>query len=180
MDLRATLLVEHSKANTMKIVNYIGKDQDRFDALMEHFLANEYRVTQRAAMAVGHAADLHPQLIKKHLKHLLENLRRPDIHDAVKRNTVRLFDKHFNLPEELLGIAAELCFGYLDDPQEAVAVRAFSMGVLYKICQREPELGNELIMVLEDHLPHGSAGFKSRGNKLLAKLRKQQKRLEEH
>jgi len=177
MDIRATLLVEHTKANTMKIVNYIGSNQKRFDALMELFLANEYRVTQRAAMAVGHSADLHPKLIKKHLKSLLENLNSPDIHDAVKRNTVRLFDKHFDLPEELLGIAAELCFGYLDDPQEAVAVRAFSMGVLYKICLKEPELGNELIMVLEDHLPHGSAGFKSRGNKILAKLRKQQDRL---
>ena len=174
MDIRATLLVEHSKANTMKIVHYIGKDQDRFDVLMEHFLANEYRVTQRAAMAVGHAADRHPKLIKKHLKSLLENLHRPDIHDAVKRNTIRLFDKHFDLPEELLGSAAELCFTYLNDPQEAVAVRAFSMGVLYNICQQEPALGNELIMVLEDHLPHGSAGFKSRGKKILAKLRKEQ------
>jgi len=175
MDIRATLLVEHSKANTMKVVNYIGKDQVRFDILMKHFLANEYQVTQRAAMAVGHAADRHPPLIKKHLKNLLENLRRPDIHDAVKRNTIRLFDKHFNLPEELLGIAAELCFTYLNDLQEAVAVRAFSMGVLYKICQQEPELGNELIMVLEDHIPQGSAGFKSRGNKILNKLRKEQR-----
>ncbi len=177
MDIRATLLVEHSKANTLKIVNYVGSNQKRFDDLMELFLADEYRVTQRAAMAVGHAADRHPQLIKKHLKSLLENLRKPEIHDAIKRNTVRLFDKHFDLPEELMGMAAEICFNYLDDPQEAVAIRAFSMGVLYKICQLEPELGNELIMVLEDHLPHGSAGFKSRGKKILAKLRKQQQRL---
>jgi len=176
MDIRATLLVEHSKANTMKIVNYIGDDQARFDDLMGHFLTNEYRVSQRAAMAVGHAADLHPKLIKKHLRSLLENLSTPDVHDAVKRNTIRLFDKYIDLPEELMGIAAELCFGYLDDPQEAVAIRVFSMSVLYKICLQEPELGNELIMVLEDHLPHGSAGFKSRGNKILAKLRKQQDR----
>jgi len=49
MDIKTALLEEHSKAQTLRIVKYIGTDQKRFDTLMELFYKEEYRVVQRAA-----------------------------------------------------------------------------------------------------------------------------------
>ena len=46
------------------------------------------------------------------------------------------------------------------------------MQVLYNVCQKEPDLANELKIVIEEFLPHGTAGFKSRGGKILKKLNK--------
>jgi len=152
------------------VLKYIGNDETRFADLMDLFLGDEYRVTQRAAWVVGHTADHNPQLFQPYLRPLIENLQN-SVHDSIKRNTLRVL-QDIDLPEDLLGLAADICFGFLNDPKEAVAVRVFSMTVCYNICVKEPELANELQLVIEEYLPHGTAGFKSRGKKILKLLDK--------
>lgn len=171
MDIRAALLEEHSKTQMLKIVKYIGDRQDRFDVLFNLMLTDEYRVIQRAAWAVHHTAEAQPKLVKPHIRTMVKNLADTKLPDAVKRNTLRILAT-VDLPKSLQGIMAEHGFRLLNDPKEPVAVRMFAMTVLYNICQEEPELAPELIAVLEDHLPHGSAGLKARGKKILAGLRK--------
>lgn len=170
MNIREELLREHSKAQTLKIVHYINNDQQKFDELMYLFMNDVYRVTQRAAWVVSHCAEFHPSLVEKHLRPMLENLQNP-VHVAVKRNTVRVL-QDIELPEELLGLAATICLDFLADPQEAIAVKAFSMQVVYNICLKEPDLAGELKLILEDLLPHASSGVKNRATKILKKLQK--------
>lgn len=176
MDIKAELLREHSKPQAMKIVNYIGSDQSRFDELMELFLKGEYRVTQRAAWVLRFCAEEEPQLIIPHLKAMVDNLENP-LHDSNKRNTIKVLT-FVDIPEKLLGKLADICFDFLASPKEAIAIRVFSMQLLFKICQREPDLANELKLLIEDHYPHGSAGFKSSGRKILKGIAKLQKDLE--
>ena len=176
MDLKAEILREHSKAQTMKIVDYIGSNQNRFDDLVKLFLEGEYRVTQRAAWALRFCAEADSALILPHLRALIENLKHP-LHDSNKRNTIKVLT-FVDIPEGLLGELADICFGFLASPKEAIAIRVFSMEVLYKICQLKPDLANELKILIEDHYPHGSAGFKSKSRKVLkgiAKLQKESK-----
>jgi hypothetical protein len=66
MHLRNTILQEHSKAQTDKIVQWIGKDPQRFDALFDLFLTDEYRVVQRAAWPLSYVAINHPAFITKY------------------------------------------------------------------------------------------------------------------
>jgi hypothetical protein len=49
-------------------------------------------------------------------------------------------------------------------------VKVFGMTVLANLCEKLPELKNELRIIIEDQMPYGSAGFKSRGSKILKKL----------
>lgn len=53
------------------------------------------------------------------------------------------------------------------DADEPIAVKVFAMTVLSTICKYEPELKNELILVLEDQLENTSSGFKSKAIKVL-------------
>ena len=46
------------------------------------------------------------------------------------------------------------------------------MTVLSNIACQFPELKDELIMTIEEHMPFGSAGFVSRGRKVLNRLNK--------
>ena len=46
------------------------------------------------------------------------------------------------------------------------------MTVLYNLSVNIPEIKNELKLLIEDLLPYGTAGIKSRGRKILAKLEK--------
>lgn len=170
MSLRKEILKEHSKQHTVYLANKIGPDQEAFDELMEFFLGDEYRVTQRAAWVVSHCIDAHPWLIKKHLRSIIENLQK-SVHVAVKRNTVRIL-QFVEIPEGLMGIAAEICFRYLNSGREPVAVKEFSMTVLFNIVQVYPELSEELEISIEEQMPFGSGGFKSRGRKVLKALSK--------
>ncbi len=171
MDLRKQLLTTHSKENTTLIVNYIDGDRERFDKLMKLFLYDEYRVIQRAAWVVGDVARLHPEIVMPYIPEMVENLKKPDVHIAAKRNTLR-FLSETEIPEEQWGELAELCFDYLTSIEEPVAIKVFSMTVLLSIVKKVPELKDELYYAIEDQLPYGTAGFKSRGKKTLKALEK--------
>jgi hypothetical protein len=170
MNLIKLILKEHSKASTDKIVDYIGDNPARFKELVTIFLRGPYRITQRAAWPLSYCVRNHPDLIKPHLKRVLDHLKKPGIHDSVKRNTVRLL-QDIKISKSLQGKVVDICFQYLSNPKEAIAVRVFSMTVLANIAQENPELKNEIIPIIEDQLPFGSAGFRSRGMKVLKKLK---------
>ena len=109
---------------------------------MQLFFGEEHRITQRASWALIHCADAHPELIEPYLEPMLHNLRREGLHPSIKRNSVRIIER-LTLPEELLGEAADICFQYLAEPNETIAVRVFSMGVIWKICQKEFYCGEQ-------------------------------------
>lgn len=168
MNIRTEILKEHSKQNAIRISEFIGQDKEIFSELMECFLGDEYRVTQRAAQIVSYCAEKYPALIIPYLKKIILNLRN-DVHVAVKRNTLRVL-QDIDLPSDLHGETADICFKIMEDSKEPIAVKVFAMTVLVNICQEIPELKNELRILIEDQMPYGSAGFKSRGSKLLKRL----------
>lgn len=170
MNLREEILKEHSRRQAEKIAAYIGDDERRFAELMHLFLGNTYRVTQRAAWIVSICAERNPFLIEPFLSKMVNNLS-GDVHDAVKRNTLRIFQT-IELPKKLCGKTADICFRFLMDADEPIAVKVFAMTVAANICKHEPELKNELQLVIEDQLENASAGFKARAKKILRQLRK--------
>ena len=169
MNLRTEILKEHSKAQCSKIVNWVGADQKRFDELFNLFLNNEYRVVQRAAWPVSNSVIAHPAFINKHWCKLIRNLEKPDLHNAVKRNGIRLM-QDIEIPEKYHGEIMNICFKYLESPTEALAVKVFSMSVLGDLAKKYPEIKSELKLLIEDQLPHQTAGFKSRAKKILKQL----------
>ncbi|MCK5279227.1 MAG: hypothetical protein KAQ62_19445, partial [Cyclobacteriaceae bacterium] len=60
----------------------------------------------------------------------------------------------------------------LNSGKEPVAVKVFAMTVLFNIVQVYPELSEELEISIEEQMPFCSAGFKSRGRKVLKALSK--------
>ncbi len=170
MNLRTEILREYSKPQAIKIASYIGNDENRFSELMTLFLEKEYRVTQRAGWIVSHCSDKYPQLLHPYLEKIIHNLG-SDIPVAVKRNTVRIL-QFVDIPESLMGELADFCFQYLSDSKEPIAVKVFSMTIIANITVKFPELKEELRMVIEDQMPYGSAGFISRGRKILKGLDK--------
>ncbi len=169
MDLRETILAEHSKKQADKIVKWIGGDQQRFNQLFHLFIHDEYRVVQRAAWPLSFAAIQHPKLIAPHLGKLLKNLFKKGLHDAVKRNSVRLL-QYIDIPEKYHGDAMNICFGYIADPQEKAAIKAFSLTVLERLAITYPEIKQELKTIIEDRWDYETAAFRSRAKKILKNL----------
>ena len=168
-DLRKEILKEHSRAQCSRIVHWVGDDQERFDTLFKLFLNDEYRVMQRAAWPVGYCVIAHPLLISGHWPIFIKNLERPDLHNAVKRNSVRLL-QDIVIPEKYQGTIMNTCFRYLESPTESLAVKVFSMTVLGNLSKKYPAIIPELKLLIEVQLPHQGAGFKSRAKKVLKQM----------
>ena len=88
--LRTLLLEEHSIQQCMRIMDFIGEDEKKFKSLVEIFLANEYRLTQRAAWPIGKLGELRPAWITPFIERFMEMLHKNDVHNAVKRNIMRI------------------------------------------------------------------------------------------
>lgn len=170
MDLRKMLQNGHSKAQTYAIVSYIDNNPKRFKALVNMYLEGPYKITQRAAWPLSICVEQDPQLIAPHLKKILDYLKTPGTHDAVRRNTMRLL-QFIQIPKRYHGQVAEICFKYLMDRRVAVAIRVFSMTVLSQIIKEQTGLREELKLILEDQLPYESPAFVSRATKVLKEIR---------
>lgn len=156
----------------MKIVRWIGGNRERIASLIDLFLHDEYRVVQRAAWILSYVAKEHPEQIQPHLEKIVNRMGDTGIPVAVKRNVVRLL-QFMPVPEYLQGPVMDHCFRFLENPQETVAVRAFSMTVLANLAQQYPDIRNEIILLIEDQLREGAQpAFVSRGKKTLKALGK--------
>ncbi|HEV8285252.1 MAG TPA: hypothetical protein VGQ09_13135 [Chitinophagaceae bacterium] len=169
MDLRETILAEHSKANCNKIVKWVGHSQERFDELFNLFLNSEYRINQRAAWPLSYCVIDHPHFIAKHFSKLIKNLHKPGIHDSVKRNTVRLL-QHVDIPEKFHGEVMDICFSYISSTDEPVAIKAFSLTILQNLSKHYPEIKNEIKLIIEERWEYETVAFKTRAKKFLKSL----------
>ena len=165
-NLRATILKEHSKAQCTLIVNWVGASQERFDELFQLFLHDEYRVVQRAAWPVSYCVIAHPNFITKHWNSLIKNLQQPNLHTAVKRNSIRLL-QDIAIPKKMQGKIMDICFKYLESPTETVAVKAFSLTVLEKLSRVYPEIIPEIKLLIEENYERETPAFKVRAKKFL-------------
>lgn len=166
MNIAQTLASGHTKQNTLAIVDYIGDDEKRFAELIRIFFGGEYRLTQRAAWPLSYCAERRPELIKPHLSKLLNCLESKTEHVAARRNVVRLL-QFIEIPRRHAGRIYSCCLDLLDDPHEPIAVRVFAITVAARIARMEPDLLNELRLVIRKHLPHATAAFKVRAREVL-------------
>jgi len=167
MNLEAEILKADFKDQAVFVAEEINADQEKFAQLMELFFSNDTRTCQRAAWVVSHCAEKNPQQLMPYLERIIKNMYNK-ISNATKRNSVRVL-QFVEIPERLWGETIEICFRYLNG-NEAVAIKVFSMTVLYNLSQQVPEISEELKINIEDQLPYGSAGFRSRGRKILKRL----------
>ncbi len=167
MNIEQELLVEHSRAQAVRIAEYACSSAKHFRELMKCFLSAEYRIAQRAAWSVSWAARKAPAMIQPYLEDLVAQLQREDVHNAVIRNAVRILEE-MELPEDLQGEVMNACFRFIQTPSTPVAIKAFSLTTLYNLSKTYPEILPELKLIIQERWDTETAAFKSRGRKILS------------
>ena len=168
MDIETELRKGHTKAQCDRIVKYIGDREDRFGELMKLFFSGEYGITQRAAWPMSYCVRNHPVLVKPWLKKMMDLLESENAHPAAKRNIVRLF-QYVEIPKRYQGRLMNTCFGFIEDPGEAIAVKAFSLTVLGNLSSAYPEILPEIKTIIEARWEQETPAFLSRAKKILKK-----------
>jgi 8-oxo-dGTP diphosphatase len=142
-----------------------------FNKLLEYSYSKERRLAFRASWTISKICDKFPELIYPHLSSIVESLPMFD-NESVQRSFLRIISLSDvgQLSKHHQGILTDHCFSMLNSGLSAIAIKAYSMEILYRFSVIYPELGNELsssIMVL---MEDGSAGIKARGKSILKKI----------
>lgn len=169
VNIRNELIKEHSRKQALRIAEYAIRSKKHFKELMLCFLSPEYRIAQRAAWSVSCAALQQPEMIKPFIKDLVACLQRTDIHPALIRNAARILEE-INIPEKFHGEVMNVCFGFVENPTTPIAIKAYSLTILFNLSRQYPEIRQELKLIIEENFDNETAAFKSRGKKILKKL----------
>lgn len=171
MIIRDEILREHSRTNALKIAAYACSSKKNFKELMQCFLDKEYRVAQRAAWSVSWAARQKPEMIEPYIKTLVSQLTRKDVHQAVIRNSVRILED-LEIPKTFHGEVMNACFNFIEEPSTPVAIKTFSLTILFNLSKLYPEIKNELKLIIEERWDTEAAAFRARSKKILKSLKK--------
>jgi len=166
MDFRKELEKGQSKELTTAIVNKVANSSKKMKELMDCFIEGPMRITQRAAWPISFIAQKHPDLLLDYYNLLIDLLNKPGKHDAVNRNILRAF-QFAVIPKKYQGRVLDISFKLLKSSTEPIAVKAFSMTVIYNLSKQYPDIIPELKASIETLLPNASSGIKSRGLKIL-------------
>lgn len=171
MNFREKLALGHSKLFTNQIVNEINQHPEKMDELMQIFMEGPVQFTQRAAWAISVVAEKHPEFLLKYYDLFISLLNQPNKHNSINRNIVRAL-QYSDIPEKYEGQILDVSFRLMNSPNEPIAVKVFCMTVIFNLSKKYPDIKPELKMSVEQLLPEGSAGIKSRGKKILKALEK--------
>ncbi len=149
----------HSKAQVLKIVKYIGNDQNRFDELLKITLGNDPLLAQYASWSLGYCVESKPEFATKHLKRIINQLSKA-AHPAINRNIAKLLT-FVDIPEKFESIVTDNCFRIINSFDEPIANRAYAAYVIEKLCWKYPDLYQELISSLKAHSEVASPGMRS-------------------
>jgi len=170
IDYEIVLMQELSRRHVDDVAHCIGDNEKEFARLMDIVLHGKEPVVQRAAWAMDACIEKRPDLLSPYVETLIDALPR-FTNNGVKRQIVKALAAR-DIPEKYEGEMVDLSFRWLQSPDTPVAIKVHCMQILANITERHPDLAEELRTVITEQIPRNSAGFSSRGRKILKKISK--------
>lgn len=155
------------KSEITRLTHYVGESKERFAELIDAFRSGTYRHNQRASGVMSACVEAYPHLIEPYLTFFVESL--SDAPVAQRRNVFRIL-QFVPLPEALHGKLVNLCFLYLHDASQPIAIQAYAITVLGRLAGLYPDLSGEIRIWAEDILPFASPALRYRIGVVLAEL----------
>lgn len=163
-------LADSSRALADLTVKMIHDKPLLINDLLDLSASGEYPWNMRAARIVSLYGCEQPGRIKPLLDTLINQIINTRS-ESVKRNFLKIFvDNEFILRQNAKAKLINHCFDLLNG-NNTVGTKMYSMVVLYTYCIDIPELLKELYETVESQLPGASAGFRSRGLKIMVQIR---------
>jgi hypothetical protein len=147
------------------------QDESLFPQIYALMYNDQPRIAWHAAWVIDHVSEADPAKLEPFIPELIDRL--PTLKSSsLRRHYTRMINRH-EIPENQMGMLIDVLYDFLS-PSEAIAVRANSLEILYKIARKETDLQNELISVIESILEEEpTPGMISKGKKILRSLRSQ-------
>jgi len=144
-----------------------------FKKLLEYSYSPDKKLAFRASWTLTKVCDKYPEMIYPHLTGIIDSLDKLD-NESVQRSFLRILSltdiKRLSIKQH--GMLTEHCFNALKSGFSAIAVKAYSMEIVYQLVLIYPELLNEFSATVNLVQGEGSAGIIARGQMIMKKLAK--------
>lgn len=142
-----------------------------FKKLLEYSFSNDKKLAFRASWTLSKVCDKYPEMIYPYLNRIIESLQKLD-NESAQRSFLRIISlSDMNkISSGDHGLLADHCFSALRSGFSAIAIKAYSMEILYNLALKYPELVSELSATINILQGEGSAGVVARGLIILKKL----------
>jgi 8-oxo-dGTP diphosphatase len=142
-----------------------------FRKLIDYSFLADKKLAFRASWTLSKACEIFPEMIYPYMPRLIEGLEALD-NESTRRSFLRIISisEIGKLDSRYHGILADHCFKALNSAFSAVAIKAYSMEILYRLARIYPELAHELSATINMLRSEGSAGIIARGRIILKKL----------
>jgi len=142
-----------------------------FHKLLEYSFSLDKKLAFHASWTLTKVCDKYPEIIYPHLSGIIEKLDKLD-NESAQRSFLRIISLSDikRVSDKIHGKLAESCFNELRSGFSSIAIKAYSMEILYKLALIYPELANELAASINMLQGEGSAGIVARGTIILKKL----------
>jgi 8-oxo-dGTP diphosphatase len=142
-----------------------------FKKLIDYSYSNDKKLAFRASWTLTKVCDQYPEMIIPGLTSIIETLDKLD-NESVQRSFLRIISLNDinKVSTKYHGILAEHCFNALRSGCSAIAIKVFSMEILYKLSLIYPELANELTVSINLLQGEASGAIQSRSRMILKKI----------
>ena len=165
-------LTDSSRALADLTANIIYDNPKMLDNLTELALSEESPYAQRAARVMSICSIQYPELFSPYRQQIIKKMASLR-NEAVIRSLLQIYAEiPLVYKQKEKSVLLNICFDLLVAQNTPVAIKVYSMEILYKLSCEIPDIGLELQNIIENQMPFSSAGFKSRGGKILKKLAK--------
>ncbi len=148
-----------------------GENPVLFQKLIDYSYSPDKKLAFRASWTLSKVCDKFPELIYPHLTKIIEGIDTID-NESTRRSFLRILSMTDlrKISKQHQGILADHCFNALNSGFSAIAIKAYSMEIIYRLALIYPELANELAASINMLQGEGSAGVIARGRIILKKL----------
>jgi len=142
-----------------------------FRKLFNYSFSTDKKLAFHSSWALSKVCDQYPELFYAWLPQIIEVLGNLE-NESTQRSFLRILTQTdmVKLTGKQHGILADHCFSALKSGFSAIAIKAYSMEIIYKLAVIYPELAHELAATINMLQGEGSAGIVARGTIILKKL----------
>jgi len=164
------LSVDSSRAIADATKEVVGCNELLYKYLIDISLTEKSPICWRAVRVVDLCAEEYPYLFLPYIELIICKLDELYI-EGLRRGFCRILIRYTSsIKGDSLSKLIDISFRWLLSPNQAIAIQAYCMNILFEISKQEPDIQNELILVLEDRQPYFSSGMIGSSRKVLKKL----------
>ena len=167
-NLSDLIMAEHSRQQADFIADIVLSKPSYLDELLNIVFRNQEPISRRASWPLRIISERDKNILEPYISTIIKRL--PEIDNVAIQRAFLAILVNVNIPEENYVELLQFTFDILINPGSQVASLIYSTDIFYKISLNEPDLLNELKLILEQLLPFGSAGVKSKCRKTIKKI----------